>query len=168
MAPPGMNEILPAGDLLPLPYSAGAEANVIMKDCETSSLESEYWEEYLADFPEESLSPVQMSTDGCISDDSISKGDLEGHENVSGSDCGEAFIYDSLEEDWITNGTIDYDLEVQSTLGIEEMFLGNSIPSEIHFVTNSSESGMDRVDWSKLMDDQLSNEKVSGHEVTKY
>jgi hypothetical protein len=50
MATTGMDETLPAGDSLPLDYSAEAEVNVIMEDCETSSPESEFWEEYLADF----------------------------------------------------------------------------------------------------------------------
>jgi hypothetical protein len=50
MATTGMDETLPAGYSLPLDYSAEAEVNVIMEDCETSSPESEFWEEYLADF----------------------------------------------------------------------------------------------------------------------
>jgi hypothetical protein len=137
-----------------------------MEDCGTSSTESENWGEYLAEFPGESLSPVQMSTDGSNSDDSISDRDVEGNENISGIDCGEAYMYGPL-EDWITNSTANQDLEVQSNIGIDELFLGNSIPPEAHLAANSSDSWMDWVEWSKLIDDQLSNEKVSEHEVTK-
>lgn len=151
---------------MPLNYFAGTEAIVPIEDCGTPSTESEDWGECLAEFRGESLSPVQISTDRSISDDSLSDGDVEGNENISGIYCGKAYIYEPL-EDWITNSTADYDLEVQSNIGIDEPFLGNSIPPEAHLAANSSESWMDWVEWSKLMDDELSNEKVSEHEVTK-
>ena len=136
-------------------YFAGAEANVPMEDCGTSSTESENWGENLAEF--------QILADGSNSDDSISDGDAEGNENISGIDCGEAYIYNPL-EDWITSSTVNHDLEVQSNIRIDEPFLGNFIPSE---AVNSSESWMEWVEWSKLMDEQLSKEKVSEREVIK-
>jgi hypothetical protein len=40
-----------------------------------------------------------MSSDRTIFDDFIFKGDLEDNENVSGSNRGEAYIYDPLDED---------------------------------------------------------------------
>lgn len=140
------------------------------EDWGKSPAELEYWEEYLADFPEEPLLPVQMSTNG-----SISEGDFEGNENISRMDYGEAYIYDPL-EDWITNPTVDHDLEVQSNIGIVEQFLGDSISLEAPLAAISPKSGMDWVgwsklldwvEWSKLMDEQLSNEKVSEHFVPK-
>lgn len=74
---PTTKDITPEGGSLPLYYFAGAETNVSMEDCGSSSTESEYWAEYLAEFPEESLSPVQMSTDGSLygGDDDISRMD---------------------------------------------------------------------------------------------
>jgi hypothetical protein len=57
-------DIAPEGDLLPLYCFAEAETNFSMEDCGSSSTESEYWAEYLTEFPEESLLPVQISTDG--------------------------------------------------------------------------------------------------------
>ncbi|KAG4429494.1 hypothetical protein IFR05_015022 [Cadophora sp. M221] len=131
--------ISPAGNLLPTHYFAGAEASVLIEDCGTSSTESEDWGECLAEFSGESLSPVQMSMDGSNSDDSIF----------------DEYIYGPL-EDWITNSTANHDLEVQSVIGIDEPFLGNSILSE---AVNSSESWMDWVEWSKLLDGQLANQK---------
>jgi hypothetical protein len=131
------------GDSLPLYYFADAEPNVSMEDCEISSTESEYWAEYLAEFPRESLSPVQMSTDGFFND---------GHEDISGMD------YAGLWKDWTTNSMLDYDLEnAQSNTWIDEPFL-DAILSEAHVA--SSESGMDLLEWS-IINDTLSGEKVS-------
>ncbi len=49
--------------------------------------------------------------DRSISDDSLSDGDVEGNENISGIDYGKVYIYKPL-EDWIINSMADYDLEV--------------------------------------------------------
>jgi hypothetical protein len=141
-------DIAPEGDLLPLYCFAEAETNVSMEDCGSSSTESEYWAEYLTDFPEESLSPVQISTDGIFYD---------GDEDISVMDYAEAS--NSLWKDWTMNSMLDYDLEkAQSNTWIDEPLL-DAILSEA-----SSESGMDLLEWS-IINDTLPDEKVSRSNV---
>ncbi|PVH73115.1 hypothetical protein DL98DRAFT_595354 [Cadophora sp. DSE1049] len=120
-----------------------------MEDCGSSSTESEYWAEYLTDFPEESLSPVQISTDGIFYDRD---------EDISVMDYAEAS--NSLWKDWTMNSMLDYDLEkAQSNTWIDEPLL-DAILSEA-----SSESGMDLLEWG-IINDTLPDEKVT-EETTK-
>ncbi len=144
---PTTKDITPEGGSLPLYYFAGAETNVSMGDCGSSSTESEYWAEYLAEFPEESLSPVQMSTDGSL---------YGGDDDISRMDYAEAS--NSLWKDWTMNSMLDYDLEkAQSNTWIDEPLL-DAILSEAHVA--SSESGIDFLEWS-IINDSLSGDKVS-------
>jgi hypothetical protein len=139
--------IAPERNSLPLYYFADAKPNVSMEDCGISSNESECWAEYLSEFPRESLSPVQMSTDGFF---------YAGHEYISGMDYAEAS--NGLWKDWTTNSMLDYDLKnAQSNTWIDEPFL-DAILSESHIA--SPESGMDLLEWS-IINDKLSGEKVS-------
>lgn len=139
--------IAPEVDSLPLYYFADAETNIPMEDCGIPSTESKYWAEYLEEFPRESLSPVQMSTDKFFND---------GHEDISGMDYAEASH--GFWKDWTMNSMVDHDLEkVQSNTWIDEPFL-DAILSEAHMA--SSESGMDLLEWS-IINDTLCGEKVS-------
>jgi hypothetical protein len=168
-----MKDRSPAGDSLGPHYFAGPEASGPIEDCGNSSTESEHWREYLDDFPEESLSPVRMSTYG-----SVSEGDEELNENIFGMYYGEASTYDYV-EDWATVSISDRDLvAAQTNMRIDESFVEISAPSEAHVA--SIESWIDWIDWSKaqvgssdwaewskLFDNQISNEKVTQQEVIR-
>ncbi|KFY68128.1 hypothetical protein V496_01272 [Pseudogymnoascus sp. VKM F-4515 (FW-2607)] len=68
-----MEYSLPEDYLLSPKYFARAGLNVFMEDRKVSSIELEFWGNYLTDFPGESLLPLDISADGS---DSVRDGDL--------------------------------------------------------------------------------------------
>ncbi|KAH6667333.1 hypothetical protein B0J14DRAFT_659313 [Halenospora varia] len=145
-------DIAPEGGSLPLYYFAGAETNVSMEDCGSSSTESECWAEYLADCSEESLSPNQMHGFLYGGDDDISRMDY-------------AEVSNSLWEDWTMNSMLEYDLEkAQSNTWIDEPLL-DAILSEAHVA--SSESGMDLLEWSIINDTLLGDKPKKRQKVCR-
>lgn len=158
-----MEDSLPEEYLSSPKYFAGAEFNVFMEGRGTSSIESEFWEEYLTDFPGESLLPVKISTDRS---NSVGDGDL----------CGEYFT-DCYVEDWAKIFMADHKSEVaELNRGINEPFLENFISSACVDLSESwiewgpvdSEAHaalpdplMDWDEWSKLIDGQCFAEGVT-------
>lgn len=147
---------MPAEDVLYPQYFTGAKVHVSMEDCGTSSTDAEFWEEYLADFPEETLSPVWISTD-----ESNFEGDGQSNGSMFETGYGEAST-DGYMKEWATIYITECDLRIaQSDREISEPSLEHC--AENHVV--SPELGMNWADWSELIDDQQ-DRKVSGPETT--
>lgn len=143
MTTTSMEDSLPEDYLLSPKYFAKAGLNVFMEDRKVSSIELEFWGNYLANFPGESLLPLDISADGS---DSVRDGDLcsEDFTDCYIEDWAKIFMSDepfleylTLSEPWIDWGPVDLDAHVAL-----------------------SELPMDWLEWSELIDAQDQQPKI--------